>query len=178
MSQILMIDDFKGGLTDNHISAPVDKYEKADNLVIVQHKDKGKLLSRPGSALFDSAHPQLPSGDQRVGKLRYFNDLLFAQSGRDIYYYSTSFNQLLGPVTSNKPFASGFATTNRISWDTYNNHLFIADDNFKWYSYTSHRRAPGTCFQSHCCFKWGRLNSEFHLPLYLYVHVYGKYPYF
>lgn len=134
MSQVFTVDDFSGGITDNHISAPPNKYESADNLLIVQHKEKGKLLSRPGSEIFDASYPQLPSGDQRVGKLRYFANLLFAQSGRDIYYSSSGWNQLLGPVTSNKPFSSGFAVTNRISWDTYNNHLYIANDNFDYIS--------------------------------------------
>lgn len=134
MTQVFSIDDFSGGITDNHISAPPNKYQKADNLVILQHKEKGKLISRPGSVLFDSAHAQLPSGIQRVGKLKYFFGKLFAQSGRDIYYYSTSWNQLLGPVTSNKPFTSSFAVTNRISWDSYNNQVYVANDNFDYIS--------------------------------------------
>jgi hypothetical protein len=131
---VFTVDDFSGGVTDNHISAPPNKYQIADNLLIVKHKDKGKLISRPGSELFDASNPQLPSGNQRVGKLKYFANYLFAQSGRDIYYSNSGWNQMLGPVTSNKPFTSGFAVTNRISWDTYNNHLYIANDNFDYIS--------------------------------------------
>lgn len=131
---VFTVDDFSGGITDNHIGAPPNKYQIADNLLIEQHGQKGKLISRPGSELFDASNPQLPSGNQRVGKLRYFQNLLFAQSGRDIYYSSSGWNALLGPVTSNKPFASGFTTANRISWDTYNNHLYIASDSFDYIS--------------------------------------------
>jgi hypothetical protein len=132
MSQPLTIDDFSGGITDSHISAPPNKYQIADNLLIVQHKNKGKLISRHGSEIFDSSNPQLPSGEQRVGKVKYFADLLFTQSKRNIYYHSAGWNSLLGPVTSNTPFTSTFAVTNRISWDTFNNHLYIANDNFDY----------------------------------------------
>ena len=131
---VFTVDDFSGGITDAHISAPANKFQIADNILIVPHKDKGKLISRQGSQLYDSANAQLPSGNQRVGKVKFFADKLFAQSGRDIYYYSAGWTQLLGPVTSNKPFPSGFVTTNRISWDSWNNHLFIANDNFNYIS--------------------------------------------
>lgn len=129
-----IVDDFSGGITDNHISAPANKYQKADNLIIVQHKGKGKLIQRNGSAVFDLSNGQLPSGNQRVGKVRYFSNQLLAQSGRDIYYYNSGWTALLGPVDSNKPFPSGFATTNRISWDEYANRLYVANDNFNYIS--------------------------------------------
>jgi hypothetical protein len=130
----LIVSDFSGGITDSHISAPQNKYQEADNLLIIAHKNVAKLISRDGSVLFDTANAQLPSGIQRVGKTRYLGNTLLAQSGRDIYYYSAGWNALLGPVTSNQPFPSGFATTNRISWDEWANQLYVANDNFNYIS--------------------------------------------
>ena len=134
--QTVTMDDFSGGITDNHISAPPNKFQKADNLVIIKHKDKGKLLSRDGSYFYDSANPQLPTGNQRVGKLRFAftsNTTLFAQTGRDLYYYSAGWTQMLGP-TGNKPFTSSTTTSNRTSWDVWNNHIFMTSDSFDYVS--------------------------------------------
>jgi hypothetical protein len=128
---IFVVDDFSGGITENHISAPPSKYQKADNLLIIKHKTNAKMKSRPGSRLYDSAHPRLPTGNQRVGHIEISFDKLFAQSGRRMYYYDTTgWLELLGPTT-NPVFASSFLASNRILTGQWNNHLFITNDAFE-----------------------------------------------
>lgn len=125
----LTIDDFKGGITDYYIGGRMDKYQFGDNFIIYRHDDKGKLYTRPGSTFYSAAHPQIPAGAQRVGTLQYFEGFLFSQSARDFWYFTTSYQNLLGP-TGNKVFPTGNTVNNVVSIATWNKHMFIASDNF------------------------------------------------
>jgi hypothetical protein len=128
-SQSFKVDDFSGGITDNHISAPSNKYQKADNFLIVSHKDIGKLITRPGSTVYDEANARPEA--TRNGDLRFFKNSLYSQHVRKLYYYNSGWTELVGP-TSQKPFNSSFASTNRISTSEWNSHLFIATDNYDY----------------------------------------------
>jgi hypothetical protein len=129
----LELDDFSGGMTDTYVAGPMNKYEVANNLVIVKHGDKGKLLMRPGSVIYNSTAYLIPTGNQRIGSLLFFipAQTLLVHSARSIYYIaSNAYHELVGP-TSNKLFPSGVGTTNYSSYATWNNHLFVANDSYQ-----------------------------------------------
>lgn len=129
-SSILEITDFSGGMTDYYIGGDSNKYEKADNLLIVKHGNSGKLFTRPGSEIYDDTNYQIPAGAQRVGTIKYFIDQLFVHSRRDLYYISAgSWVTMAGP-SSNKLFPSGVGDTTAVSTSVWNKHLFITNSDF------------------------------------------------
>lgn len=125
----LELTNFDGGLTDNDLSGAVNKWKRADNLVLIQHGGEKKLKSRSGSQIYDGTYYQIPAGIQRIGKLKYFNTLakMLTFSERNIYYIAGAYNTLLGP-TSNKAFPSTVSTTNYVSLTEWNKHLFYTSD--------------------------------------------------
>lgn len=127
--QPLTVEDFKGGITDYYIGGRMDKYQKADNFIIYRHDTLGKLYTRPGSTFYSTAHPQIPAGAQRIGTFRYFEGLLFAQSAREFYYFTTSWQTLAGP-SGNKVFPVGNTVNNVVSIGTWNKQMFVCSDNF------------------------------------------------
>jgi hypothetical protein len=130
-TQPFEISDFKGGITDYFLGGRIDKYQWADNFLIIQYDDVGKLITRPGSQIYDSANPQIPAGAQRIGTLKLFEDTLFQHSSRKFYYISAgSFVTLQGPVTANEVFPSGVDTTTVVSMATWNGHLLVANSDF------------------------------------------------
>ena len=56
------IDDFSGGVTDNYLEADPKSCQKADNLLIDEHRE---LFQRPGLGQFDTFTGQ-PAGNQRI----------------------------------------------------------------------------------------------------------------
>lgn len=123
-------DNFYGGFTDFHLNGPAHQCRRAENFVLLEYGKKGKLLSRPGSALYDAANPQVPAGNQRVGTLRFFEGTLFSQSARDVYYISAgSFQTLSGP-SGNKVFPAGVTVDSVVSVAEWNHHLFLATDSY------------------------------------------------
>jgi len=128
-SSPLTIEDFKGGITDYYVGGRRDKYARADNFIIYRHDNLGKLYTRPGSTFYSAAHPQIPAGSQRIGTLKYFEGTLFAQSARDFYYFTTSWQTLAGP-TGNKLFPVGNTINNVVSLASWNKHLYVASDAF------------------------------------------------
>lgn len=124
ITQPAKVEDFSGGITDNFIAGPSSSFEKADNFFI---NDNAKLSSRPGSVLFDSANPQVPAGQNRVGSLFSLQDQLFQQSVADLYYIlGASFNILTGP-TGNSIYP-GSDKSNYVSNAEWNNHQIIGTD--------------------------------------------------
>lgn len=121
--------DFSGGITDYYVAGPVNKYKNATNFLINRHGDEGKLITRPGSDLYSMDHPQLPTGGQRVGFLKIFQDTLLANSARDLYYFSTTWTSLTGP-TGNKLFPSGTTVDNVSSMSRWGNTLYVTSDNY------------------------------------------------
>ncbi len=129
-TQGLEFDDFSGGMTDYYIGAPLNKFQRGDNVLLVKHGAKAKLFTRPGSALYDDAHYQIPAGAQRISSLKYFQSQLFFQSARKMYYISGSgWTTLQGP-TSNDVFPAGIDTTAVYSYATWNKHLLVANDQY------------------------------------------------
>lgn len=123
-TQPLPLEDFSGGMTDYYLGGPLNKCQRADNLLIVKHGDIGKLFTRPGSELYDSTYYQIPAGAQRIGTLKYFNSTLFYQSARKIYYVNSGWTTLQGP-TSNDLFPSGIDTTHVVSAASWNGILYL-----------------------------------------------------
>ncbi len=118
------LEDFSGGMTDYYLGGPLNKYERADNLLIVKHGLVGKLFTRPGSTIYDATYYQIPVGAQRIGTLKYFNSTLFYQSARKLYYVNAGWQTLQGP-TSNDLFPSGIDTTSVVSTASWNGHLLV-----------------------------------------------------
>lgn len=125
--QLLEFIDFSGGMTDYYLGGPQNKYQKAENLLIVKHGGIGKLITRPGSETY--VVEQIPAGSQRIGTLKYFSDKLLTHSARKLYYYTSSWQTLQG-TTGNDLFPSGVDTTTVVSLATWNNHLFITNSDF------------------------------------------------
>jgi hypothetical protein len=126
-TQSLTLEDFSGGMTDYYLNGPLNAHEKVDNLLIVKHGRVGKLFTRPGSEIYVASDPQLPSGAQRVGWLKYFGSNMLAQSARKLYR-SESINSPWGVIqgpTSNDLFPAGIDTTTVVSTAAWNGHLFI-----------------------------------------------------
>lgn len=126
-TQPFEVDQFDGGITDNYIDGPANKYRYADNFILTTHK---KLFTRPGSDLYDESNPQIPLGAQRISTIINFNnnsDLLI-HSARRLYYYDAGWTELTGP-TGNPVFESGSATT-KMSHSEWNKQLFVTNDNY------------------------------------------------
>lgn len=131
--QVLEVEDFSGGITDNYVAGPINKAQSMDNLLINQYKaangQVGKPFIRDGSEIWESADPRLPSGNQRVTKIynyKGWGGVLF-NSERDFFYFDTVFNTLLGP-TGNKVFPLGTSTSDQITITYWNNHLIAASE--------------------------------------------------
>lgn len=125
MLQPLEISDFSGGQTDLYLAGPLNCGQLFSNLLINNNK---RPFTRPGSVLISEVHPQIPAGVARIGHLFDHRDQVFEQSGRNLYYFTTLFNTLLGP-TGNVAFSAN-SNTNHISTDFWNNHTLLVSDSF------------------------------------------------
>lgn len=123
--------NFNGGITEHTLNGPVNKYARADNLLIVKFTDTvGRLESRPGSELYDEDDAQIPAGAQRIGHLEFFGGQLLAQSSRNVYNHDgTSWGTLTGP-SGNLVFPAGVDTTTVMTTSPWNDHLFGCSDGF------------------------------------------------
>lgn len=130
MSHPLEYRDFSGGVTDYFIDASRNKYQTADNFVIFKYGQEGRLFTRPGSTLWDEVNPQIPAGAQRVGLLKFYNDTLFSQSARSLYYISGGTYQTLVGPSSNSLFPSGVTVANYAYVSEGQGHLLFSNDNF------------------------------------------------
>jgi len=121
----LYLDDFSGGITDNFIDAPLNKYQFAQNFLITENK---KLETIAGSRVYDLDKPQIPLGNQRVGSLIDFNDDLLVQANTKVYYENGAvWGELTGPGGS--AFSIGDANSG-ISTAYWNNHLLLTNDEY------------------------------------------------
>jgi hypothetical protein len=125
-AQSLLISDFSGGITDNTVGAAQNQYEKADNFVLVPYGNKAKLISRPGSTVYDTTYSLIPAGNQRVGSMFENESQLFVQSLKNLYYISSGWNTLTGP-SGNTVFSTS-ASTNYASYATWNKHTIVCND--------------------------------------------------
>lgn len=121
------IDDFSGGMTDNYLDGRKNQYQYADNFVITDNK---KLLTRGGSQVSDTTNylPNYLLQNNRTNLIFVFEDLLWEQQLRALYYNSSGYTTLTGP-TGNPALPSGIST-NRTSWAYWNHHIILANDSF------------------------------------------------
>jgi len=117
----IQFQDFSGGISDNFIDAPINKYKTADNFLITENR---KLYTRSGLGLFNIDYAQLPVGNQRVGNLLDMDDVLLAQSGKKLYFDEGSSWGLVGDVLKD------ITINNYISHTNYNKQLYVASDNY------------------------------------------------
>lgn len=129
--QPLAVNNFSGGITDNYIDCDLTKYKTLDNFTLEKHGKLAKPKQRPGSDIYDASNAQLPSGNARVGLLKWHEDILFARSGRNLYYNSAgAWNHLQG--TTN-PFApSTITVANNVYADLWNRHLIMCSDAYTY----------------------------------------------
>lgn len=129
--QVFSVDDFSGGLAENILGGPSNKYLAADNLIHVLKADgKTAFNLRPGSQVIDTTNARLPTGDQRVSEFINYNSdtALLAISGTKLYRYTATpaWASLLGP-TANDPFPlASEATVHRHA--QWKEHVFAVDD--------------------------------------------------
>jgi len=124
----LTVSDFSGGITDNFLDAPTNRYETATNLLI---KDNKKPITRPGTNLYDvnNSITRIPAGNARVTTELTHEEVFFLNSGRNVYYKDVTLQTLLGP-TGNLGLSSGIASVNFTSFGTWNGHLMMTSDVF------------------------------------------------
>jgi len=122
----LLFDDFSGGITDNFVDAPLNKYNIANNFTITENR---KLTPIEGSDFYDSDKPQIPLGNNRIGDLIYLNDDLLVQANTTVYRENGTFwTPILGP-TGGSAFSAGDANS-VVSKSRWNDHLFLTNDEY------------------------------------------------
>lgn len=134
--QVLEIDDFSGGITDNYIGGPINKYHEADNLMLEKYGTKAKLRLRSGSEIFDSANPVLNNTASRGQTLKYFSGAILGWSTNKVYYQASSgaWTNLVGPNGGNSVFTTASDGSNIVSVSEWQNHLLVANDNYEYIS--------------------------------------------
>lgn len=123
----LEINEFDGGITDNYLDCRANQYQKADNLLVKNNK---KFETRYGTTIYDSTMYQTPAGNSRVGAMVLFGDELFYQSGRGLYYQTSSWQTITG--AGSNPFFPSNATTDFASFAIWNNHLIASSSSLSW----------------------------------------------
>lgn len=129
--QSVAFEDFSGGLTDYPLNAGKNKCKALDNVLLRQYEGGGKPFTRPGSVLFDSLAPQLPTGNQRISTLFEYKGFLFAQSSQKLFWYKKSthtWEDILGP-TGNNAFPQA-TTSSRFTYGTWNFHVLLTHTSY------------------------------------------------
>lgn len=126
-TQSLEVNDFSGGITDNYVDAPPNRYQKADNFFVTTSR---KLRSRPGSEIYDPINYQTPNGNNRIGTLINYDNsaTLFVHSGQDIFYIDTTWQKLSGPSGYSVFPTATFST--KASHAQWNRQLFVSNEAF------------------------------------------------
>lgn len=117
----LEISDFSGGETDFYVDGHPSQGALYRNLLIDLNR---KAYTRPGSEHYDDELFQVPSGASRIKALKYFNGTLFRQVGSKLYYTTTEWKDLVGPVNSVNPFQGSHAD-DRACFVEWRDHLFV-----------------------------------------------------
>jgi hypothetical protein len=123
----LMVDDFSGGMTDYYKgNNDTTQFQVGDNKLIDDNK---KLVTRPGSELYDDTAPRLTQLDVKVSDAVSVQDVVYQHSGRQLnYILASTMTEVTGP-TSNKVFASGDEDS-KGSFAKWNDQLFCASDEY------------------------------------------------
>ena len=122
------VSNFEQGMTDDYVNGPENSGELFDNLLITRNR---KIITRPGSELYDSDLDVLPTGNNRIQYIKMFEDFLFEFSADEIYYRDTTFKELVGPVDSHDAFGDlGSASTSHNTTAEWQSQLFAATDTY------------------------------------------------
>ena len=127
-SQVLRVDDFSGGETDHYVNGPANRARFMRNFLITRNR---KPIERNGSELFDSTAglDQIPAGNQRTSRIKFFEDQLFEFSARNGYYRDGTFITLTGPVDNNPVFGAG-TVANNVSVAEWQKHMLVTIDEY------------------------------------------------
>lgn len=174
--------DFSGGITDYILDAQPNQSSELENFLIDPNK---KLITAPGSQIYDSSMYQVPDGNVRIGST--FTALtqpeLIINSADKIWVPNTSsFLELVGP-SSNKAFPSA-STSNYAAFSEWNFHVIGVNDSFaapiKLYKDGSNvwqlRTAglPDLATSPTCTSSGGTGNSYIYTFLYHYTYTVGS----
>jgi hypothetical protein len=119
--QILTVDDFSGGMTDDFIGGAPNRYEQADNFYVNYER---KLITRAGLAVNDTSNARTPNS----GKINHLFDSesqLFQISDGKLYYNASGFTHVTGP-SGNKALNNG-STSTFYSTTNWNKHTILAE---------------------------------------------------
>lgn len=122
--QAVEITDFSGGMTDNYVAGPLNKFQALQNFVIRPDK---KAQNRSGMQLLDSVDYKLPGWPTRRGDSAYrFKDTNIFQQENKLYYLKagSGYLQVTGP-TGNSAMDSLSVQNDQFSYAEWNNHLLI-----------------------------------------------------
>jgi len=124
----LKVSDFSGGITDNFLGAPINRYQLGENILV---RDNKKPITRSGTDFYDldGGITRIPAGNARVTTQTTHDGVFFLNSGRNVYFKDTTLQTLLGP-TGNLGLAAGDDDTNFTSYGAWNGHLMITSDAF------------------------------------------------
>lgn len=124
-TQGLEVSDFSGGKTDNYLAARPNQFQDADNFLFKRYGNKAKLVTRPGSRIYDEDYYRIPAND-RVAALMVAEGVLFEAHGRNIYTINSGWTTITGP-TSNPALQAG-SSSSHLSWSNWNKHLLVTTD--------------------------------------------------
>lgn len=123
--QIVDVDDFSGGMTDNILGADKRKFELADNFYLQKVANKARLLTRPSMRAYTSS--RIPTNLQ-INHTFDIENKTFNISDRRIYENTTtSFTEVTGPT--NKAFNLGNSSS-KYAVSIWQKHGIIANDAF------------------------------------------------
>jgi hypothetical protein len=118
---------FSGGMTDNYIGGPIDRFQEGDNLLLT---DNDKLVTRPGSGLADATHQAAFPDSTRIGALPFQKDQEqeFAHIANKLYSKVSGTWTVVNGPTGNPAFGADTSTDHKVAWAEWNKHLFITRD--------------------------------------------------
>jgi len=118
--------DFSGGLTDNYIGAPNNRYYQADNLLVTR---TGKMVTRYGSSFFDADNPLVTDpSNERVNTLINIDngENLLAHSIDKIYEYNSGWTVVASMATTSFDPPTVYTEKNYLSYSISNDQLYFA----------------------------------------------------
>lgn len=124
--QPVEVDDFSGGMTDNFIAGPSNKFQRGDNFYLTKVGNKAKLATRPSLRPYTTS--RIPT-NSRINHQFDIEEKLFQISNKKIFQSTTStFSEITGP-SGNSAFSAGddkslYAVT------VWNKHAIVTSDAF------------------------------------------------
>lgn len=116
--QVLEVNDFSGGLTDDFVAGDRNQFQVGDNLDI---GDDNALYTRPGSVLRSKVYPRLPTAS-RIGGITDLEGELIVHSDRRVYSMNETGFHLAQTPNGVNPLSSG-TSNSLLSSTKWNKHL-------------------------------------------------------